>query len=132
MKYILIVLALFLTACSQQPATTSFADRAARAEALENTPIGIGYITDLLKEHGEGINTFAGECYANTSIQKDTFKLVADINPSGKIENVVVQPDTAPTRCYAQKIGQLTVAASRPLGYADKSFPLVINVNYNK
>ena len=132
MKTLLIVLALFLTACSQQPASTSFADRAARAEAHENTPIGNAYITDLFKEHGEGINKFAGECYAKTSIQKDTFKLVADINPSGRIESVVVQPDTATTRCFTQQIGQLTVTASRPLGFVDKSFPLVINVNYNK
>ena len=70
--------------------------------------------------------------HTGTSLQKETFKLVADINPDGKFENVVVQPDAAPMHCCAQKIGQLKVSASRPPGYSDKSFPVFLIVNYNK
>ena len=132
MKHLLVFLALLLTACTQQPPPASFEERAARAEALENTPTGLAYLNEFINEHGERLNGFVGECYANSSLQRETFKLVADINPDGKFENVVVQPDDAPMRCYAQKIGQLKVGASRPLGYSDKSFPVFLIVNYNK
>jgi len=132
MKHLLVVLALLLTACSQRPVAVSFEERAARAEVLENTPTGLAYLNEFIKEHGERLNAFVGECYASSSLQKETFKLVADINPRGKFENVVVQPDAAPMRCYAQKIGKLQVSASRPLGYSDKSFPVFFIVNYNK
>ena len=132
MKHLLVFLALLLTACSQPPSAASFEERAARAEALENTPTGLAYLNELIKEHGERLNAFVGECYAKTSLQRETFKLVADINPDGKFQNVVVKPDAAPMRCYAQKIGQLQVSASRPLGYSDKSFPVFLIVNYNK
>ena len=132
MRHSVVVLALFLTACGQSPPSASFRDRAARAEALEVTPTGLAYITAFLKEHGEGLNSFAGECYGKTSLPKTRFELVADIKPNGRFDNVVVQPDSAPTRCYAKKIGQLQVSASRPPGYADKSFPVFIIVNYNK
>ncbi|MEO5565042.1 MAG: hypothetical protein ABIR05_00015, partial [Luteimonas sp.] len=118
-------------ACSPKPAAT-FAERAAQAQALENTPVGMAYITDVLKEHGESINRFAGECYAGSPLKKDTFTLVADIDPQGNFENVDVQPDSAPTRCYALKIDKLQVKANRPVGYSDKPFPLVFNFNYNK
>ena len=132
MKHLLVVLALFLTSCSQPPPSASFRDRAARAEALELTPTGLAYITEFLKEHGEGLSSFAGECYAETSVPKTRFELVADIKPDGRFENVVVQPESDPTRCYANKMGQLQVSASRPPGYSDKSFPVFIIVNYNK
>jgi len=132
MRYRLVVLALFLAACSQPPPPASFADRAARAEALEITPTGLAYITTFLKEHGERLNAFAGECYAGTPGPKTRFELVADIEPDGRFENVVAQPDSTPTRCYARKIEQLQVSASRPPGYADKPFPVFIIVNYNK
>ena len=132
MKHLLVVLVLFLTACSQPPPAASFEDRAASAEALENTPTGLAYLNAFIKEHGERLNAFVAECYAKSSLQKEAFKLVADINPNGKFENVVVQPDTGPMRCYAQKIGQLQVSAPRPPGYSDKSFPVFMIVNYDK
>ena len=132
MKHLLVVLVLCLAACNQPPPAASFEERAARAEALENTPNGLAYLNEFIGEHGERLNAFVGECYAKTSLQKETFKLVADIDPDGKFENVVVQPDAPPMRCYAQKIGQLQVSASRPVGYSDKSFPVFLIVNYNK
>ena len=132
MKQSLVAFMLLLAACSQQRPAESFKDRAARAEALENTPAGLAYINGFIKEHGERLNSFVGECYANSSLQKETFELVADINPQGKFENVVVQPDAAPMRCYAEKVGQLRVNASRPPGYSDQAFPVFMVVNYNK
>jgi len=132
MKHLLVVLAFLLASCSQQAPVASFEERAARAEALENTPTGLAYLNEFIKEHGERLNSFVGECYASTSLQKETFKLVADINSHGKFENVVVQPDSAPMRCYAKKISQLQVSASRPVGYSEELFPVVFIVNYNK
>ena len=132
MKNVVVVLALVLTACSQPPPSVSFADRVASAEALEGTPLGAAYVTQLLKEHGDGLKSFAGECYGQTELQRASFKLVADITPDGRFENVVVQPESPPTKCYAKKVSELKVSAARPLGYGDKSFPLFINVNYNK
>ena len=132
MKHLLVVLVLFLTACSQPPPSASFRDRAARAEALEVTPTGLAYITEFLKEHGEALSSFAGECSSETSLPKTRFALVADIRPDGRFEDVVAQPVSPLTRCYAKKIGQLQVSASRPPGYSNKSFPVFIVVNYNK
>ena len=132
MKHLVVVLAFLLASCGQPAPVASFEERAARAETLENTPAGLAYLNEFIKEHGERLNAFVGECYADTSLQRETFKLVADINSRGKFENVVVQPDAAPMRCYAQKISQLQVSASRPVGYAEQSFPVVLIVNYNK
>lgn len=86
----------------------------------------------LIKEHGESINKFAGECYANSALDKDSFTVVADIDQAGNFKNVVVQPDSAPTRCYADKLATLHTNASRPAGFAAKSIPLVVHVNYNQ
>ena len=80
----------------------------------------------------ESMNTFARECYADSTLEKDTFTLVADIDNIGVFKNVVVQPESATTRCYADKFGKLRTNASRPAGFAETSFPLVMEVHYNK
>lgn len=131
MKYIPALLVFLLAAC-QQPAAPSFSDRVSTAEALENTPAGALFIGALIEEHGESIERFAGECYADSTLEKDFFTVVADVGSNGTFENVVVQPESAPTRCYADKLGKLRTNASRPAGFADSTFPLVINVDYNK
>jgi hypothetical protein len=86
----------------------------------------------VLKENGEHINASAGECYANSPLKKDSFTLVADIGLDGKFVNIVVRPEHAVARCYAAKIGQIRTKASRPVGFGDRSFPVVFNVHYTK
>lgn len=131
MKYILVLLIILLSAC-QHSAVRSFADRVASAEALENTPAGALFVGALVKEHMESLNTFASECYADSTLEKDAFTLVADIDNNGMFKNVLVQPESATTRCYADRFGKLRTNASRPAGFAETSFPLVIEVDYNK
>ena len=131
MKSILVLLIIFLSAC-QHSAVRSFADRVASAEALEKTPAGALFVGALVKEHMESMNTFANECYADSTLEKDAFTLVADIDNNGMLKNVVVQPESATTRCYAGKFGKLRTNASRPADFAETSLPLVIDVTYNK
>lgn len=131
MKYILVLLIILLSAC-QHSAVRSFANRVASAEALEKTPDGALFVGALIKEHVERLNTFASECYADSALEKDAFTLVADIDISGMFNNVVIEPESATARCYADKFGKLQTNASRPAGFAETSFPLVINFNYIK
>ncbi len=131
MKYILVLLIILLSAC-QHSAVRSFADRVASAEALENTPTGALFVGALIKENMESMNTFASECYADSTLEKDAFTLVADIDNNGMFKNVVVEPESAATRCYSDKFSKLRTNASRPASVAETSFPLVINVNYIK
>lgn len=131
MKSMLVVLAFVLTACQQSPAP-SFPDRVASAEALEETPEGARFVAALVQEHSESINAFAGECYASSNLEHDVFTLVADVGTDGSFGNVVVQPETAQTLCYAEKVGTLRTGAPRPPDFADRPLPLVINVTYDK
>lgn len=131
MKYILLILLLILSACRQSQAP-AFSERVANAEALENTLAGALFIGALLKEHGESINNFIGQCYADSVLDKDSFTVVADIDKAGNFKNVVVQTESTPSLCYADKLAKLHTNVSRPVGFSAKSIPFVINVNYNK
>ena len=133
MKYALAAVILLLSACQKPPqAPASFAERVAAAEAQENSPTGALYVGAVVKEHGDRLESFIGECYGQSGLEKDSFTLVADIAPDGQFGNVAVQPESPETRCYAGKIGALRTGAPRPVGYGDKPFPLFINVNFNR
>jgi hypothetical protein len=86
----------------------------------------------LLQEHGEDLNLSVGACYADSRLEKDTFTVVADIGSNGELENVVVEPESDPARCYAQRISRLRVTSARPEESKDAPYPLVIRVNFNK
>lgn len=131
MRYILVIALSFVSAC-QQSTSPAFADRVASAEALENTPAGALFIGALIKEHEESINSFATECYANSAVEKDSFTLVADIDQAGNLTNVVVQPESPPTLCYAEKFARLHTGVSRPANFTSKPIPLVLNVHHSK
>jgi len=132
MKNILISLVIFLAACNQ-PTSSSFADRVNRADQLEATPTGILFSTALLNKYGGTITKLVRECYAsNPNLEKDAFVLVADIDSNGDFTNIVVQPETAPSRCYAEKINGLHMKASKPIGFGDSAYPVVLRVKYNK
>lgn len=131
MKGILVVLVFVLAAC-QQAAAPSFQDRVASAEALEETPEGARFVAALVQEHGESINAFAGECYGSSDLEHDVFTLVADVGTDGSFGNVVVQPESVQTLCYAERVGSLRTGAPRPADFADRPLPLVMNVTYDK
>lgn len=131
MKCKLVFLVLLLSACSQQ-SPAPFSERVAEAESLESMPAGGLYMTSLLNEHGPVINSFIGECYATSALKKDNFTLVADIDQHGKFTNIAVQPESDTTRCFAQDIANLRVAASRPADFTSRTIPIVFKVNYEK
>lgn len=132
MKTSLPCLTLLLAACSQ-PTGASFADRASRADQLETTPSGILFATALMNEQGDGINRLIGQCYASTpDLEKDAFILVADIDGQGEFTNVAVQPETGPSRCYAQGIDRLNTKVSRPAGFDAQPYPVVLKIRYNR
>lgn len=133
MKYAFATVILLLSACQKTPpAPVSFQERVAAAEAQENSATGAVYVGAVVKEHGAALNTFIGECYAQSSLDKDSFQLIADIGADGEFGNVAVRPVSAQARCYAGKIDALRTKAPRPAGFENKPFPLVINVNYFK
>ena len=131
MKNLVFLTALLLTACSQQ-VPRSFDERVASAEALEKTSSGLAYVSGIVEENGRTIDAFIGKCYPQPSLQQAKFQLIADVTSSGKVENVLVRPESEPTKCFARMFSQLQINLDRPPGFEKKSFPIYINVTYNK
>jgi len=131
MKYLLFLVIFLLSGCQPNAAPT-FSDRVIQAKTVENTPAGARFIQTLLKAHGSEINGFFRVCYAQSDTEQGPFSLVADIMPDGRFANVAVRPETAVTKCYANKIGTLQTQIARPGDYATQSFPIVIHVNSNQ
>jgi hypothetical protein len=128
MKYISVIVIFLLSGC-QPGAAPTFSDRVIQAKTVENTPAGARFIQTLLKTHGGEINGFFRTCYAQSDTEQSPFSLVADIMPDGRFANVAVRPESAVTRCYANKIGTLQTEIARPGDYATQAFPIVIHVN---
>jgi hypothetical protein len=131
MKNLVFLAALLLAACSQQ-APKSFDERVASAEALEKTSSGLAYVSGIVEENGKTIDAFIGKCYQQPSLQQAKFQLIADVTSSGRIENVLVRPESEPTKCFARMFSQLQINLDRPTGFQNKSFPIYINIIYNK
>ena len=126
------LLALFsLAACSQHTAR-SFDERVAIAQALENDPDNLAYVVEVMEGNRRAIDTFIRLCHPKSTLQPAKFQLVAEVATSGKIENVVVQPDSEPTKCFARMFSQLEINSSRPSGFEQRPFPIFVNINHDK
>ncbi len=131
MKILALLATLLLAACSQHT-TKSFDNRVAIAEALEKDPDNLAYVAGIVEGNGPAIDAFILRCNPESRLQPAKFQVVADVTSSGQIENVLVRPESEPTKCFARMFSELEIHLDRPSGFERKPFPIFININHDQ
>lgn len=130
MPRLLIVTALtFFVAC---PAFAgSFESRQAAAAQLENSPAQQLYQAEIKSVLNTAVHDAMTHCYASTGGARPTpFALVADIDASGSLVKVAVQPDGSFAACFAQQIALVTFPAPTDTSLSD-GYPINIDMHFH-
>jgi hypothetical protein len=105
-----------------------FGARVQRAKLVEESPDGALYQKELWARVGNHAAAAMQSCFPrNVKADTTAFTLVGDVNRECHLDNVVVQPSTPMSRCFASAFSAAQFP-ELPEAFQDHGVPLVIEM----